>query len=66
MVLENDFQPATYRVSQLMSASISISIWADNTHVWHFIAMRYDTIVFCCILLLVFPNVPQLRTSIGI
>lgn len=43
MVLENDFQPATYRFSQLMSASISISIWADNTHVWHFIAMRYDS-----------------------
>lgn len=64
MVLENDFQPATYRVSQLMSASISISIWADNTHVWHFIAIRYDSFLY--ILLLVFPNVPQLRTSIGI
>lgn len=51
MVLENDFQPATYRVSQLMSASISISIWADNTHVWHFIAMRYATIRYDSFLL---------------
>lgn len=30
----NDFQLPAYRVSQLMSASISIK--ADNTYVWHF------------------------------